>query len=104
MFVYLFAVESFTAFLYPNPEEVASYFKAGDLPDWLFDLLLGLSTSVTIVGWIYMYMRAHGRTVWTPPWLHGVRIRLYVLFLNRLYIDASYIEWGMPDVRYSALG
>jgi NADH-quinone oxidoreductase subunit L len=25
--------------------------------------------------------------VWTPSWINGVRIRLYVLFLNRLYID-----------------
>jgi NADH-quinone oxidoreductase subunit L len=88
VFVYLFAVESFTVFLYPNPEEVASYFKAGDLPDWLFDLLLVASTLVTIGGWIYLYMRAHGRTVWTPAWVNGVRVRLYVLFLNRLYVDA----------------
>jgi NADH-quinone oxidoreductase subunit L len=88
VFVYLFAVESFTAFLYPNQEEVASYFKAADLPDWLFDLLLVISTCVTIGGWIYLYMRAHGRTVWTPAWIDSVRIRLYVLFLNRLYVDA----------------
>jgi NADH-quinone oxidoreductase subunit L len=88
VFVYLFAVESFTAFLYPNPDEVASYFKAGDLPDWLFDLLLAVSTLVTIVGWMYLYMRAHGRTVWTPSWINSVRIRFYVLFLNRLYVDA----------------
>jgi NADH-quinone oxidoreductase subunit L len=88
VFVYLFAVESFTAFLYPNPEEVASYFKAADLPDWLFDVLLVVSTLVTIAGWIYLYMRAHGRTVWTPSWIDSVRIRLYVLFLNRLYVDA----------------
>jgi NADH-quinone oxidoreductase subunit L len=88
VFVYLFAVESFTAFLYPNPEEVALYFKAGDLPDWLFDLILAVSTLVTIGGWIYLYMRAHGRAVWIPSWINGVRIRLYVLFLNRLYIDA----------------
>ena len=37
VFIYLFAVESFTAFLYPNPEEVASYFQAAALPSWLFD-------------------------------------------------------------------
>lgn len=88
VFVYLFAVESFTAFLYPNPEEVASYFKAGDLPDMLFELLLVGSTLIAIMGWIYLYMRAHGRTVWTPSWINDLRIRLYVLFLNRLYIDA----------------
>ena len=41
VFVYLFAVESFTAFLYPNPDEVASYFHAAALPNWLFDGLIG---------------------------------------------------------------
>src|SRR6478609_4783196 len=94
VFVYLFAVESFTAFLYPNPEDVALYFKAGDLPDWLFDLLLVVSTLTTIVGWIYLYMRAHGRTVWMPSWIEGVRIRLYVLFMNRLYADEVYQKVG----------
>src|SRR5690606_28795994 len=47
VFIYLFAVESFTAFLYPNPNDVASYFKAADLPDWLFDLLLVGATGLT---------------------------------------------------------
>ncbi len=94
VFVYLFAVESFTTFLYPNPDEVASYFKTADLPDWLFDLLLAISTFVTIGGWIYLYIRAHGRTVWMPPWINRVRIRLYVLFLNRLYVDAVLYRVG----------
>lgn len=86
--VYLFAVETFTAFLYPNSEEVASYFKAAELPAWLFDLILVVSTQLTIAGWIYLYMRAHGRTVWRPPWIGDLRIRLYVLVLNRLYVDS----------------
>ncbi len=41
VFVYLFAVESFTAFLYPDPNEVASYFKAAALPGRLFDMMIG---------------------------------------------------------------
>lgn len=86
--VYLFAVETFTAFLYPNSEEVASYFKAAELPTWLFDLILVVSTQLTIAGWIYLYLRAHGRTVWSPPWIGDLRIRLYVLVLNRLYVDS----------------
>jgi len=87
VFVYLFAVETFTAFLYPNPEEVASYFKTAELPTWLFDLMLVVSTQLTIAGWIYLYMRAHGRTIWSPPWIDDLRIRLYVLVLNRFYVD-----------------
>ncbi len=99
MFVYLFAVESFTAFLYPNPQEVASYFKAGDLPDWLFDLMIIVASLTTIAGWFYLYMRAHGRTVWMPTWVEGVRTRLYVLFMNRLYADEIYQKLGGVVVR-----
>ncbi|MDR4464921.1 MAG: NADH-quinone oxidoreductase subunit L [Nitrospira sp.] len=88
VFVYLFAVETFTAFLYPNPEEVASYFKAAELPTGLFDLMLVVSTQLTIAGWIYLYLRAHGRTIWSPPWIAHLRVRLYVLVLNRLYVDS----------------
>ena len=92
--VYLFAVESFTAFLYPNPAEVALYFQAADLPNWLFDVLLLGATLSTILGWLYLYLRAHGRSVWMPTWVDGVRIRLYVLFMNRLYVEQAYQHAG----------
>ena len=90
VFVYLFAVESFTSFLYPNPEEVASYFKAAALPDWLFDVIILTATVLTIISWSYLYMRTHGRTMWTPAWIDGLRIQLYVLFMNRFYADEFY--------------
>jgi NADH-quinone oxidoreductase subunit L len=90
VFVYLFAVESFTSFLYPNPKEVASYFKAAALPDWLFDVIIVTATVMTIISWSYLYMRTHGRTMWTAAWIDGLRIRLYVLFMNRLYADELY--------------
>ena len=88
--VYLFAVESFTSFLYPNPKEVASYFKAADLPGWLFDVIILTATVLTIISWSYLYMRTHGRTMWASAWIDGLRIRLYVLFMNRLYMDELY--------------
>jgi NADH-quinone oxidoreductase subunit L len=87
VFVYLFAVESFTAFLYPNPGEAASYFKAAELPSRLFDMMIGAATLTTIIGWVYVYVRAHGRSLPMPAWIDSIRIRLYVLFLNRLHID-----------------
>jgi NADH-quinone oxidoreductase subunit L len=89
VFVYLFAVESFTAFLYPNPDEVASYFKAAELPSRLFDMMIGAATLMTMIGWVYVYISAHGRSLPMPSWIDGFRIRIYVLFLNRLYAD----EW-----------
>lgn len=90
VFVYLFAIESFTAFLYPNPEEVASYFKAAALSGWLFDLIVVMATLMTILGWTYLYLREHGLTVWMPAWIEEMRIRLYTVFLNRLYADTLY--------------
>ena len=90
VFNYLFAVETFTAFLYPNPGEVAAYFQAAALPYWLFDGLIGGTTLVIILGWFYIYARAHGQTMWVPSLAEGLRLRLYVLFMNRLYVDQAY--------------
>ncbi len=99
VFIYLFAVESFTAFLYPNPEEVASYFQAADLPNWLFDGIVVMATLLTVLSWSYLYMRAHGQTVWVPGWVEGLRLRLYVLFMNRLYVDELYQTLGRIVMR-----
>ncbi|GKS60383.1 hypothetical protein YTPLAS18_39100 [Nitrospira sp.] len=99
MFVYLGAAEAFTAFLYPNPEEVASYFKAADLPDWIFDLIIVLATFLTIAGWAYLYLVAHGRTVRIPAWIEALRIRLYLPFMNRLYADELYSVLGSSIMR-----
>jgi len=94
VFNYLFAVESFTAFLYPNPGEVAAYFQAAALPYWLFDGLIGGTALVIILGWFYIYAQAHGRTMWVPSFVEGLRLRLYVLFMNRLYVDQAYERLG----------
>ena len=95
VFVYLFAVESFTAFLYPDPNDVASYFKAAELPGRLFDMMIGAATLATILGWCYVYLKAHGRSLPAPAWINGIRIRLYVLFLNRLYVDECFHRLGL---------
>ncbi|MDZ4734417.1 MAG: proton-conducting transporter membrane subunit [Nitrospirota bacterium] len=99
VFIYLFAVESFTAFLYPNPEEVASYFQAAALPNWLFDGLIIGTALLIILGWFYIYAQAHGQTMWMPGWVDGLRIRLYVLFMNRLYVDELYQALGRGVMR-----
>ena len=99
VFIYLFAVESFTAFLYPNPEEVASYFQAAHLSNWLFDGIVIMATLMTVLSWSYLYMRAHGQTMWVPDWAGGLRLRLYVLFMNRLYMDELYRALGRAVMR-----
>jgi NADH-quinone oxidoreductase subunit L len=99
VFVYLFAVESFTAFLYPDPNEVARYFQAAALPTRLFEAIIVLATLMTIFSWSYLYMRAHGRTVWMPRWIEDWRNHLYVLFMNRLYADERYQQLGQAVMR-----
>ena len=99
VFIYLFAVESFTAFLYPNPDEVASYFQAADLPNWLFDGIVIMATVLTVFSWCYLYMRTHGQSMWVPDWVEGLRLRLYVLFMNRLYVDELYQALGRVVMR-----
>jgi NADH-quinone oxidoreductase subunit L len=99
VFIYLFAVESFTAFLYPNPEEVASYFQAAAFPNWLFDGLIVGTALVIILGWFYIYAQARGRKMWVPYWVEGLRLRLYVLFMNRLYVDELYQALGRVVIR-----
>jgi NADH-quinone oxidoreductase subunit L len=99
VFVYLFVVESFTAFLYPNPAEVASYFQAAALPNWLFDSLIGGTALLIVFGWFYIYARAHGQTMWVPSMVEGLRLGLYVLFMNRLYADECYQALGRAIMR-----
>lgn len=94
IFTYLFAAETFTHFLYPDPSEVAGYFKAAALPGRLFDLVVAGMTLLTILGWVYLYARAHGRTVRMPLWVEGLMARLYVVFMNRLYVDAVHARVG----------
>ncbi|MBI4002485.1 MAG: NADH-quinone oxidoreductase subunit L [Nitrospira defluvii] len=94
VFTYLFAVESFTHFLYPNPDEVAAYFRAAALPGRLFDSLVVGTTLLTILSWFYLYAHAHGRTVKVPGWIEAFLVRLYVIFMNRLYLDQLYVKFG----------
>jgi NADH-quinone oxidoreductase subunit L len=89
---YLLAAEAFTYFLYPAPGEVAFYFAAAALPAWLFDTIIGATVLLIIVGWILIYARHHGRTLWVPGRFAEVigrlQVQLYLLLMNRLYLDA----------------
>jgi NADH-quinone oxidoreductase subunit L len=99
VFTYLFAAEAFTHFLYPDPNEVARYFRAAALPGGSFDVLVAGATLLTVLSWAYLYARAHGRTMHLPDWVGSAKIRLYVLFANRLYTDAVYARIGRAVMR-----
>lgn len=90
---YLIAVKRFTAFLYLNQEEAASSFKGTDIPDWIFDLLLG-AIGLSVRDWYCRYLNAHGQSVWTPSWIANLRSRLYPLFVNHPYAVAVHQPIG----------
>ena len=89
---YLLAAESFTHFLFPAPGEVAAHFQAGALPVLLFDVLVSAFALVIILGWMLIYAESHGRTIGMPEWVNTLRVRIYLLLMNRLYLDALVIR------------
>jgi NADH-quinone oxidoreductase subunit L len=99
VFTYLFAAEAFTHFLYPDPQDVERYFKAAALPGRLFDGLVGGTTLLIVLGWVYLYAQAHGRTMRLPDEVQALRIRLYVLLKNQLYIDGLHDRFGRGIMR-----
>ncbi len=90
---YLWAGEAFTAFLYPDPNEAAAYFQAASWPTELFAGFVAVSAILVIGIWILLYGHAHGVTVLMPSWLGPVRTRLYVAFLNCLYVEDLWRAW-----------
>lgn len=99
VFTYLFAAERFTAFLYPDREEVASYFRAAALPGPLFDGLVVMTTVLIVLGWFYLYARSRGHRMWVPAWFETLHVGLYVFFMNRLYLDTIYQKLGRGVMR-----
>jgi NADH-quinone oxidoreductase subunit L len=99
VFTYLFAAERFTEFLYPDRGAVAAYFQAAALPGPLFDGLVAMTTLLIILGWVYLYARTRGEGMRMPPWVHRVHVRLYLLFMNRLYLDEAYAKLGRVVMR-----
>lgn len=99
VFTYLFAAEAFTHFLYPDPAAVARYFQSAALPGRLFDGLVIGTTLLTVLSWVYLYAQAHGQTMHIPAWVQALRVRLYVLFMNRLYIDGLHALLGRRIMR-----
>ena len=99
VFTYLFAAEAFTHFLYPDRREAAFYFQAAALPGRLFDGLVVGTTLLIILGWVYLYAQAHGRTMPIPAWVQALRVRFYVLFMNRLYVDVLHARLGQWMMR-----
>lgn len=98
MSTYLFAAERFTQFLYPEPGVVTAYFQAAALPSWLFDSVIAVTALSITLGWIIIYAQSRGRSVWgpgqVPAWINEIHARLYLLFVNNVYLDGLALRLG----------
>ena len=98
---YLWAAESFSHFLYPVPDDVAYYFNVAAFPGWLFNALVVATGLFIFIGWVMIYAKSHGKTMQMPDVINGLQVRLYVLFMNRLYLDLLYLKLGRGFTRFS---
>jgi NADH-quinone oxidoreductase subunit L len=99
VFTYLYAAERFTAFLYPDREEVDAYFRAAALPAKLFDGLVAVTTALIVLGWSYLYAQSRGHRLPAPSWLERPQVHLYLLLMNRLYLDTLYAKSARAVMR-----
>ena len=91
---YLWAAETFTRFLYPDPEAVERYFRAAALPGPLFEAIVLVTTLIIVLGWLMLAARTRGHSLALPRWLAELHERTYVLLLNHLYVDAVFARLG----------
>jgi len=93
-FTYLWAGEQFTHFLYPEPGVAEAFFVAAALNPVVFDTMILLATIFILFGWFYVYTDAKGHTIINPDRILALQRRLYILLINRLYVDQVYVRWG----------
>ena len=93
-FTYLWAGEQFTHFLYPEPGAADAFFVAAALNPVVFDTIILFATLFILFGWGYVYTDAKGHTILDPDWILAFQQRLYILLINRLYVDLVYVRWG----------
>lgn len=86
-FTYLWAGESFTHFLYPVPGQSGAYFQAAAWHQGLFETFVAITSLAIVAVWGLLYANAHGMKMPFPGWLKHLHRKLYVAFLNALYVE-----------------
>lgn len=98
-FIYLLAAEVFTHFLYPGPGVSNGFFVAAALNPRVFDILILLSTMLILIGWVGAYTNAKGQKIFITHWINSFKKQIYILLINRFYIDLLYVRWGNTILR-----
>lgn len=93
-FIYLWAAEVFTHFLYPQPGAADGFFVAAALNPLVFDVLVLLFTVLIVISWVCVYANAKGRKIFITQWINSFQKQLYILLINRFYIDLVYARWS----------
>ena len=94
VFVYLWGAEVFTHFLYPEPGVSDGFFVAAALNPLVFDILILLSTVLILISWISVYAHSKGKKIFITDWVNSFRKQLYILLINRFYVDLVYVRWS----------
>jgi NADH-quinone oxidoreductase subunit L len=101
IFTYLWVAETFTYFLYPDPGVAHHYFQVAALPGQLFDVVVLVIAALIVLGWANLYTNVRGQRSLLPEWVAALRPQLYVLFMNRLYVDQLYSRAGQGLIRFA---
>ncbi|MDH3505296.1 MAG: proton-conducting transporter membrane subunit [Nitrospirota bacterium] len=101
IFTYLWGAETFTYFLYPGPGVAHHYFQIAALPRQLFDALVLVIAALIVFTWAILYTNARGQRSLLPEWVSALRSQLYVVFMNRLYVDQLYSWIGRGIIRFA---
>lgn len=91
---YVWATESFTSFLYPQPGEAARYFSAAAFPLWFFDSMICTVLVILLSGWCLNFVDRRKAKTFLPQWAIGLSPVLFMCFWNRLYLDRLYAKLG----------
>jgi NADH-quinone oxidoreductase subunit L len=98
-FAYLWAIESFTHFLYPDHREVLRYFRAAALPRGVFDALVIAATVLTILRWHFLFRLARGRPLALPAAAADFMKGIWVALTNGFYVEEAWDRLGNGFVR-----
>ncbi|MFI5304780.1 MAG: proton-conducting transporter membrane subunit [Nitrospiria bacterium] len=90
---YLMAAQAFMYFLYPETDKVAAYFNDAALPEWIFDVIVETMALAVMLNWFFIYAKSHGKTLRMPEWVNKVETIIYLLFMNRLYLDSLSLKF-----------
>ena len=93
-FVYLWGAEVFTHFLYPGPGVSDGFFVSAALNPRVFDILILLSTVLILISWISVYTSSKGGKIFITNRVNSFRKQLYILLINRFYVDLVYVRWS----------